>query len=892
MRAFRHTQTNISAIYDPAVPTLLGRSVGRHLITSLCIAIFTCLLVGSSAQTNLRVDPFFNGTFPPTTPGANGAWDVEDFVPDLQIGSPLRVLDVPNENSVFVLGKMGQVWKINLDDKSQQLVLDIRERCMVKGEGGTVGMTIHPTFNDEDGQQTLFLYYRYAADPIPTFNKGYNRLSKFTWDENVNMFPEDSEEVLIQQYDSHIWHNGGALFFDNEGYLYVTVGDEGASDMVDITQSTQRIERGFFSGILRIDVDNDMTRSHPIRRQPEQIVAPPDGWEPTLSQGYSIPNDNPWLSPNGELLEEFYAIGLRAPYSAFYDPREDDIWISDVGSVKLEEINLITKGSNYQWPYAEGDLLSDDYEKPDPLLGIEQAPYYFYNRNVGSAVVGGGIYRGLDFPSLDEKFIFGDYVRKSVMVIDKDTEGDPTILIGNLSQSMSNNNIDIPETPGVAGVSILKDGTVLISIISGKDFEAPGKLLKLINKDVVADPPVRLSELNVFKDLSTRTVADGFIPYELNAPLWSDRALKKRWMAIPNDGVFDETSEKIKFNDRSEWEFPIGSVFIKHFDLPTDLSSNDATIPLETRFFIIGEDGVGYGLTYKWNTEGTDAFLQQSKTVESFEIEDNGSFAYNQLWDYPSRANCMTCHNAEAKFVLGLKTHQLNKEILHPNTNVEINQLTYFNQLGLFDQNLTDPRGYLRSYPLESQAPLEVKIRSYLDANCGFCHRKGGSVGTTLMDLRFEQPSNAQFIIGLPTESVASTNEFIVEAGNHMESELWVRDATRNTNQMPPLASNLVDQPYVDSLAKWIGQLQPKEQMATDITIGPNPTEDFMRIDVGTSWLPDYTVRVIDMKGHQRVLTTFTRNISFLDLSSLAAGTYIVEIEQDDLRFLTKVVIL
>ncbi len=845
------------------------------------------LFFTSTAQPDYQTAPFFNHTFPETTPGAS--WDVEDYLPNIIIPSPLKMLDVPGENELFILGKIGEVWKVNLEDKSQTLVLDIKDRCMKQGEGGAVGMAIHPQFNVEGSHNFIYIYYRYKPNPDTYDNKGFNRLSKFSWDDTQNIFPDDSEEILIQQYDRHLWHNGGALFFDNEGYLFVTVGDEGNSSTLDILQSTQRIGQGFFSGILRIDVDKDTSRSHPIRRQPIELGPSPLNWGETYSQGYSIPNTNPWLSESGEYLEEFYAIGLRAPYSAFYDPLNDHIWVSDVGSDKLEEVNLIAKGSNYQWPYAEGNLASNTYQKPDPLLGNEQPPYYFYSRDFGSAIVGGGIYRGSQFPSLNEKFIFGDYTSKKIMLIDQTTTEDPTVLVNDIRDS----GLPMPEKPGIAGVSILQDGTVLISVISGADFLNTGKILNLKTKHYVPDPPAKLSELGVFKNMPSRSVADGFIPYEVNSPLWSDRALKYRWISIPNDGVFDEADERIKFNALKEWEFPTGTVLMKQFDLSLDLSDDNSVIPLETRFFVVGADSIGYGLTYKWNAAGTEAYLQDGRSVDSFTIMDGGAMAFDQVWDYPSRTDCMTCHNSEAGFVLGPNTHQLNKEIINPITNFEVNQLLFFNDLGVFDRSIGNPRAYLRSYSLEStDATLEAKIRSYVDANCAFCHRTRGSVTTTTMDLRYQQPFNTQFIEQLETESVASTREYIVQAGDHSQSEIWLRDATRTENQMPPLASNLVDQPYIDSLAKWIDQLTIETFSSEALNLGPNPTTDFMRVDVGDSWLPEYTIRLTDIKGNQRIYAKYFNAISFLDLSSLEAGIYVIEIQKGDLHYLEKIVVL
>jgi hypothetical protein len=51
-------------------------------------------------------------------------------------------------------------------------------------------------------------------------------------------------------------------------------------------------------------VDNDPARSHPIRRKPAKIPVP-TGWPESITQGYSIPNDNPWIDKRGGVLEEF-----------------------------------------------------------------------------------------------------------------------------------------------------------------------------------------------------------------------------------------------------------------------------------------------------------------------------------------------------------------------------------------------------------------------------------------------------------------------------------------------------------------------------------------------------------------------------------------------------------
>ena len=858
----------------------------------LLILCFSVFCVGNKlyAQSPKAVSPFFNGVFPETTPGASGAWDVEDYAPNIEIQSPVKILELPDENGLFILSKLGELWIMDISDKTHRKVLDFKEVCFSLGESGAVGMALHPMFGQDIGKDYIYISYRYKPSRRQWDVRGYNRLARFTWDSDTNQFDRDSEYIHIQQYDRHTWHNGGALFFDPEGFLYTTMGDEGQKKNRDLNLTTQRIDLGFFSGVLRIDVDNDMTRSHPIRRQPQPPAAPPAGWGDTYSQGYSIPNINPWQSETGEFLEEFIAIGLRAPYSAYYDEVEDNIWIADVGEALFEELNLIKDGHNYQWPYFEAESPSTDYFKPDPYIGIETKPSYYYARDLGSAIIGGAIYRGLKYPSLDEQYLFGDFTSNRVFSVDPYGEEEPIVLINNLK----NFDLPLPPKPGITSVSVLKDGNVLITVLgASNDFLDTGRIFILKNREIIPDPPLKLSELNVFKNMETRTAVDEFIYYDVNTPLWSDRAIKNRWVAIPNDGNFNSENEQIKFKERGLWTFPEGTVLMKQFDLPLDLNNLDQVIPLETRFFVVGKNNSSYGLTYKWNEDGSEAFLQQSKSQETFDITEGGVFAYEQTWDYPSRSNCMSCHNQGAGFVLGPNTHQMNKEIIYPGTSLEVNQLTYFNSHNIFDQKLNHPSAYLRSHPLEnSEVALETRIRSYLDANCSFCHSPEGQVNTSNMDLRFTTPLSRQNMINGLTTSVASTQEYVVTPGNHETSELWLRDATRSENQMPPIASNLLDQIYVDSLAKWIDQFEVIPPDESRVAYLPNPVSHFLRLEVGKEWLPEYEVTLYDMRGTKILSRTMINNVDFLNVSALAAGVYFIEFVRGDKKILDKVVIL
>jgi glucose/arabinose dehydrogenase len=130
-----------------------------------------------------------------------------------------------------------------------------------------------------------------------------------------------SERRLFAQYDDAPNHNGGDLHFGPDGYLYVSLGDEGGGN--DSYQNGQRIDRELFAGILRLDVDFRPGSLLPNRNE----TNPAEAW--MITTNYAIPADNPFVGAttfNGASINptnvrtEFYAVGLRNPWRFSFDP--------------------------------------------------------------------------------------------------------------------------------------------------------------------------------------------------------------------------------------------------------------------------------------------------------------------------------------------------------------------------------------------------------------------------------------------------------------------------------------------------------------------------------------------------------------------------------------------
>ncbi len=321
---------------------------------------------------------------------------------------------------------------------------------------------------------------------------------------------------------------------------------------------------------------------------------------------------------------------------------------------------------------------------------------------------------------------------------------------------------------------------------------------------VVSEPPALLSETGAFADLATLAPAAGVFPYGVNAPLWSDAAEKKRWIALPNDGVHDSPDEKIRFSADGNWSFPPGTVFIKHFELPVDEADPSILRRLETRFIVMPESGEPYGLTYKWREDGSDADLLSEGLGEDIPIAEADGGTRLQRWDYPGPTDCRVCHNGNAGHVLGLKTYQLNGEIGYARTGRTANQLETFGSLGWFDEAYRPEHlpWFLKSRHISDEtATLEERVRSYLDSNCAQCHRPGGV--RALFDARFSTPLPAQGLIrGSLVEP--SEQERIIVPGDPGHSILRVRHGSTGVIKMPPLAKNLVDEEAAQVITDWI----------------------------------------------------------------------------------------
>ncbi len=789
------------------------------------------------------IGPFLNGKLPSKSPGL-GEWQLVNAFPDLTFVDPVQMLPVPGTNQLAVAEKTGRlvVFQNTPNVDAKNTLIDFTAHVESSHDSGFLGFAFHPEYGQagSPNHAYLYCYYRYQPEPASP-DLAYDRLSRFTWLPGSASIDPSSELVLINQYDRHNWHNGGGMFFGEDGFLYLAIGDEGGVN--DPYGASQRMDRGLFGGVFRIDVDQDPTRSHPIRRQPLDEEAPPNGWPASFTQAYSIPNDNPWQAPDGSVLEEFYALGVRSPHRLTYDTPTGEIWLGDVGQDTEEEISLIVKGGNYQWPYREGGAAGPK-PMPEPLLGADQPPLWSYGRDLGSCVIGGYVYRGLAHSALQGMYLVGDHRSGTIWALKRSDEGLEVTAIASMPE------LGPGPKNGLGSFGIDAAGEVYALGLAGTNLDG-GRIFKLepVGAAVSPPPPALLSQTGAFLDLQTLEPASGIVPYDVIAPLWSDGAKKRRWIAVPNDGTHDSSQERIGFSEEGSWTFPDGTVLIKHFELPIGHSN---TRPVETRFLVHGESGEYYGLTYRWREDGTDADLLTEGLEEAVSL-GNGQ---TQTWYYPGRQACFSCHTAEAGRVLGFRTRQLNRDLFYPSTGRTANQLTTLSHLGIIPPVTDDQLGhFLTSAALgDESASRQRRARSYLDSNCSHCHQPGAT--QALFDLRLSTPPAEQGILAQPAQDdLGIPGAQIVYPGSSSNSVLYQRvNSVDGCCAMPLLAKNEIDTQAVALLKTWIDQM--------DLSVAtPSGDMDVIAPEVSL------TINTTTVSGPFYVNVDFTEFVSGLTLS-------------------------
>ena len=240
-------------------------------------------------------------------------------------------LEFLNDNSILATLKSGSI--IHFKDGVKKELKGVPE-IYLRGQGGLLDIAIHPNF-----EKNKFIYLAYASEDIE--GKGGNTtISRAI----LNGDTLEELEVLYKGTpDSRKGqHFGGRMEFDNENYLFFSIGDRGNRNVnpQDITIDGGKIYR----------IKDDGT----------------------------IPKDNPFYN-DGNAKKAIYSYGHRNPQGMFKHPVSGKIWTNEHGPRGGDEINIIEKGKNYGWPKITYGInySGTTITKNKSLPNMEQPLYYW-----------------------------------------------------------------------------------------------------------------------------------------------------------------------------------------------------------------------------------------------------------------------------------------------------------------------------------------------------------------------------------------------------------------------------------------------------------------------------------------------------------------------------------
>lgn len=235
------------------------------------------------------------------------------------------------DNSILITEKTGEL--IHFKDGKKTIIKGVPE-IYLRGQGGLLDIELHPDFKNNG-----WIYFTYASQEGEG-EGGFTALSRAKISNNTLV-----EKQLLYKGGPNTkkgQHWGSRIEFDNDGYLYFSIGDRGNRDEnpQDITRDGGKIYR--------------------------------------LNDDGTIPEDNPFINTDNAKTA-IYSYGHRNPQGMVKNPVTGAIWVNEHGPKGGDEINIIKKGKNFGWPIISyginysGTTFTDITEKE----GMEQPLFYW-----------------------------------------------------------------------------------------------------------------------------------------------------------------------------------------------------------------------------------------------------------------------------------------------------------------------------------------------------------------------------------------------------------------------------------------------------------------------------------------------------------------------------------
>lgn len=353
---------------------------------------------------------------------------------------------------------------------------------------------------------------------------------------------------------------------------------------------------------------------------------------------------------------------------------------------------------------------------------------------------------------------------------------------------------------------LILSGSVLTYVSCKKDIVEPDPITDPqpstgVSVNLTQVPYQNLSSYKFFTGaMKDQIPADGVLEYAPASSLFTDYALKKRfvWMPVGTQATY--------VNDGEILDLPVGAALIKSFYYE-HVEPGDVTKIIETRVMIRKADGWIFA-EYVWNDEQTEATLNMSGDYKELTWNQDGE-QKSTSYRIPSETECLICHKQNGQPIpIGIKPQNLNTSFDYPDGTS--NQLQKWIAVGYLQNTLPGNIYSTVDYHDESQ-DLELRLRSYLDINCAHCHSEGRHCDYRPMRLAFSE-TTSKLNMGLcvePDEFINSALTYIVTPSNINRSVMHFRlNSTEENMRMPLLGRTLVHEEGVQLLEDWINSIE------------------------------------------------------------------------------------
>lgn len=321
--------------------------------------------------------------------------------------------------------------------------------------------------------------------------------------------------------------------------------------------------------------------------------------------------------------------------------------------------------------------------------------------------------------------------------------------------------------------------------------------------DSIEGIPSRLSGFGLFKEpLSAMKPQESIFLYEVNAPLFSDYAGKKRFVYLPEGTA-------IEYQEDEVFDFPDGTMIFKFFYYENVLESGESQTELVETRVLVKRNGLWEAYPYVWDFEQKDALLQVAgfdRNVQWQRSQDQ-SLAISYL--VPNMNQCKSCHEHKQQLVpIGLTARQLNRH----NPVLGDNQLNWLVKQGWL-KHAENPSEWPALANWEDvSAGLDQRARAYLESNCAHCHRPQGPARNSALNLLASETNKAALGVGKTPIAAGKGSgglKFDIVPGAPEQSIMVYRMQSAEPGvMMPEIGRQLVHHEGVALISDWIRSLK------------------------------------------------------------------------------------